>query len=269
MQDQRVIYNSIDISAKASDFRTGVQNFAYVAGGNVYIGSIAPFNNLFFEFGVLNTETTVPAVQIWWANAWHDVVDLCDETEGATKSGRISWNTDKLKSWDVEQTAEDVTGLSAFKIYWKYWIKLSWNVDFSAGTTLKYIGQKFSNDDILSSFYPDLSLSDIKAGFETGKTTWDEQHYMAVEHIVRDLKKSGVIKSRSQLLDWQLLQDAACHKVAEIVYQAFGSPYADQLIRARAAYLEALNVKHFQSDQNANGTLDPIEVTHSTIFATR
>jgi hypothetical protein len=269
MQDQRVIYNSIDISPKVNDFRAGVQSFAYLAGGSLYIGSIAPFNNLWFEFGTLNVNSVTPTIQMWWANAWHDAVDVIDETSSATASGRITWSTDRFKSWDLEQSTEDVAGLSAQKIYWKYWLKITWSASFSVGTTLNYVGQKFSTDDILYSFYPDLSLADIKTGFEAGKTGWDEQHYMAAEHIIRDLKKRGIIKSRSQIMDWQLLQDAACHKVAEIVYQAFGSPYADQLAKARAAYNEALDLKYFNTDQNADGRLTPDERQISTVFGTR
>ncbi len=269
MQDQRVIYNSIDISPKVNDFRAGTQAFAYLSGGYLYIGSIAPFNNLWFEFGTLNTNAVTPTVQMWSANAWADAVDVIDDTASATQTGRITWATDKSKSWDFEQTTEDVTGLSAMKIYWRYWLRISWSGSFSVGTTLKFIGQKFATDDILYSFYPDLSLSDIKTGFETGKTGWDEQHYMAAEHIIRDLKKRGIIKSKSQIMDWQLLQDAACHKVAEIVYQAFGSPYSGQLTMARAAYNEALDLKYFNTDMNADGRLDPGERQITTTFGTR
>lgn len=269
MQDQRVLYNSIDISPKVNDFRAGVQNFAYLSGGYLYIGSVAPFNSLFLEFGTLNTTASTPSIDVWWGNSWASTVDVIDETNSMRATGMITWNTDRLKGWDVEQTSEDVTGISAFKIYWRYWARISWSADFSIGTTMKYIGQKFSSDEILSSFYPDLSLADIKTGFQAGKTTWDEQHFMAAEHIVRDLKKSGIIKSRSQLLDWKLFQDAACHKVAEIVYQAFGQPFADQLVRARGQYLEALNVKNFHTDQNANASLDPVERVLSSVFATR
>lgn len=269
MQDQRVIYNTFDISQKVNDFRLGDQAFAYVAGGNLYVGSLAPFNNLWFDLGTLNSATTVPTVKIWWANSWHDAVDVADETDGMKQDGRISWNTDKDKSWDVEQTSELVSGLAAFKIYWKYWVRISWDVNFSIGTTLKYVGQKFSTDDILFSFYPDLAIAELLTGFQTGKTSWDEQHFMAAEHIIRDLKKSGVIKSRSQLLDWTLLQDASCHKVAEIVYQAFGKPYSEQLVRARAQYLEAINIKHFSADLNANGRLDAPEITQSSWYGTR
>lgn len=270
MQDTRVIYNSIDMSHKLTNFRYGTQAFAYVAGGYLYIGSIAPFNNLWFELGTVNSNTTtVPTVKMWWAGAWHEAVDVVDATNAMANSGRITWNTDRLKAWDCEQTTEDVSGLTSFKIYWKYWARIDWSVSFSAGTTLKYVGQKFSVDDTLYSFYPDLSLSDIKTGFESGKTSWDEQHFMAVEHIERDLVKRSLIQSKSQLLDWHLFQDAACHKVAEIVYQAFGQPYSEQLVRAAQAYNAALDIKYFAVDQDANGRLDPGERGISTIFGTR
>jgi hypothetical protein len=269
MQDQRVIYNTFDISPKVNNFRTGVQAFAYVQGGYLYVGSIAPFNNLWFEMGTANTAPATAAVKIWWGNTWNDVVDMTDETAGMTATGRLSWNTDRLKGWDIEQTSEDVAGITSFKIYWKYWVRISWSADFSSGTTLKYVGQKFADDDILYSFYPDLSLTDIKVGFETGKTSWDEQHYMAAEHIIRDLKKRGIIKSKSQLLDWSLFQAASCHKVAEIVYQAFGQPYADQLKLARAAYNEAIDLKHFSVDLDGDGKLSDFERQSSTIFGTR
>lgn len=269
MQDHRIIYNSIDYTAKFNDYRETAQAFAYVAGGYLYVGSIAPFNNLWFEFGVVNSNSVTPSVAMWYNGAWTDAVDVIDQTVGCTLSGRLSWNTHKDKAWNIENTSEDVTGITSFKIYNRYWLRLSWSGSFSAGTTLKYIGQKFATDDILYSFYPDLNNSDVKTGYESGKTTWDEQHFMAVEHIVRDLKKRSIIQSRSQIMDWQLFQDAACHKVAEIVYQAFGQPYSDQLARAAVAYDKALDLKYFAIDQNANGSLDPYEREVSTIFGTR
>jgi hypothetical protein len=269
VQDQRVLYNSIDISPKVNDFRAGVQAFAYTSGSYLYIGSIAPFNNLWFEFGTLNTNQLAPTIQVWWGNAWQNVVDIIDETDGALASGRITWSTDRLKGWDLEQTTEDVAGLTAYKIYWRYWLRISWPGNFSIGTTLKYVGQRFSSDDVLYSFYPDLSLADIKAGFETGKTTWDEQHYMAAEHIIRDLKKRDVIRSRSELLDWALLQDAACHKVAELVYTSFGTPYAELRAAAGKDYNAALNIKYFNTDKNANARLEPCEREITTHFGRR
>lgn len=269
-QDQRVIYNTIDFSPKVNDFRAGTQNFAYTAGSYLYVGSILPFNNLWFEMGTLNVNATTLTVKIWWGNAWHDAVDVIDETVGLTVNGRIVWNTDRLKGWDIEQTSEDISGgLSSFKIYNHFWVRLDWSADFSGGSTLKYVGQKFATDAKLYSMYPDLNNTQLLTSFAASKTSWDEQHYMAAEQIVRDLKKADIIKSRSQILDYSLFQDAACHKVAEIAYVALGRPYFDQLQEARKQYKEAMNMKFFGVDLNQNGSLDQVERATSTGFMRR
>jgi hypothetical protein len=197
-------------------------------------------------------------------------VDVIDQTAGLNNTGRLQWNTDLNKGWDIEQYSKDVTGFSSTSaIYNMYWIRLSWSVSLKPQTTITYIGQKFSDDTTLYSFYPDLNNSTVKSSFASGKTDWIEQHYMAAEHIVRDLKKGGIIISRGQILDYAMLVDASCHKVAEIIYQAFGEPYFEQLKQARAAYKEASQLKFFNVDKYANGRLDPIERGLSTSFVTR
>jgi hypothetical protein len=269
IQNQRVIYNGTDISAKVNDFRAGQQAFVYEAGQYLYVGSVLPMNNLFLEMGTANTNPTTVSVNIWWANAWTPAVDIVDETAGLTSTGRVTWSTHRDKSWDWEQDSKDVTGLESFAIYWKYWLRLNWSANMSSGTVLKYVGQKYSDDDTLFSFYPDLSNATILAGFETGKTTWNEQHYFAAQCIERDLRKRGIIQDRSQILDWSMLQEASCHKVAEVAYRAFGQPYAEQLARASKDYLDALNLAFYNVDLNANGKLDPVERHITTGFVKR
>jgi len=270
IQNQRVIHSTTDISALVNDFRSGFHLFPYQTGEYLYIGSVLPMNNLWFDMKVPSVVNgAVPTVEIWWANAWHSAVDLIDETDGLKKTGRIQWNTDRFKSWDFEQTSEDVQGVQSFKIYWKYWLRVSWSANLSVTTEIKYVGQRYSSDTVLYSFYPDLRAPALMSAFETGKTNWNEQHYMAAEHIERDLKKRGIIKDRAQIMDWHMLQDASCHKVAEIVYTSFGEPYADQLARARKDYNEAVNLKHYNLDVSGNGSLEPIERKFSTDFMTR
>lgn len=224
---------------------------------------------------ILGVETTpgsvgaVPTLEIWFGNEWVPAVDVADGTNGLSTSGRLQFNTEYTKSWDVELRSYDVTGLETTSIYNMYWFRLSWSNDFKPTTTIKYIGQKFSDDNTLYSFYPDLAQSQILAAFEAGKTDWNEQHYMAAEHIIRDLVKRSIIRSRGQLLDYYLLVDASCHKVAEIVYTAFGIPYFDQLKVARTAYKEAIDLKYFKADQNGDGRLDPFEKKVEAGFGTR
>jgi hypothetical protein len=268
-QDQRVIYQTTDISKNVNDFRSGTQPFAYNAGEYLYVGSIMPFNNLYFDLATANENAANVSIQMWFGNAWVNAVDVIDETSGLTSSGRISWNTDRLKAWDIEQDSGMVSGITSFEIYNKFWLRLSWSASFSAGTIIKYIGQKFANDDTLYSYYPDFNNLDTKAGFESGKTSWDEQHYMAVEYIVADLKNRGIIKSRSQLMDWSIFKNAACRRVACIIYTAFGAPYIDQLTKAESDYSKAMDINYFMIDTSANGSLDPTEVVTSVRFGTR
>lgn len=269
IQDQRVIYSGSDISINVNDFRSSSALIPYEVGQYIYVGSILPFNNLWFDLLVKNTLPTTISVDIWWGNAWVPAVDILDESEGMTKNGRLNFNTNRLKGWDIEQTTDDVAGLEAFEIYWRYWVRLSWSADFNPLTSISYVGQRFSNDEVLYSFYPDLSQQDILLSFESGKTTWDEQHYMAAEHIVMDLKKRNIVRSKSQLMDWSIFQAAACHRIAEMVYMAFGSPYFDQMKEARKSYNEAMNIKFYQADLNASGSLDPAERTISTGYGRR
>lgn len=268
-QDQRVIYNSQDISLLVNDFRTNTKVFPYSQGEYLYIGSIMPFNNIFVDLEEVNLINSEVSIDIWWGNRWEPAVDIIDETNGLKETGRISWNTNRLKSWDIEQSTKDVAGLETFEIYWRFWVRLSFSQTLDANTEIKYIGQKFSLDNILYSYYPDLNSSTVKDSFETGKLTWDEQHYMAADHIISDLKKKNIIKSKSQIMDWSLFQEASCHKIAEMVYIAFGRPYFDQLLEARKLYTRAMDLKFFNVDISSNGSLDPYERILSTTFMRR
>lgn len=268
-QDQRVIYNNKDISRFVNDFRSGTQLFPYETDQYLYFGSILPFNNIWIELEQVNAITSDVSIEIWWGNRWEQAVDIIDETNHLKETGRISWNTNRLKSWDMEQTTKDVVGLESFEIYWRFWVRMSWSVNLSPLSEIKYIGQKFSDDNILYSYYPDLNSQGVKDSFELNKTTWDEQHYMASDHIISDLKKRNIIKSKSQIMDWSLFQEASCHKIAEMVYTAFGRPYFDQLLESRKLYKQAIDLKFFNVDVSGNGSLDPLERKFSTNFMRR
>lgn len=267
--DQRVLHNTHDISEEVNDFRTGHHDFSYVSGDYLYVGSIVPFNNLWIEMDIKNNVAATLSVDVWWGRQWKPVVDLYDGTNALFNTGRIVWNIEIDQGWDSERESEDVTGLTGTKIYHMYWARLSWSNSLKANTALHYIGQKFSNDDVLASYYPDLTLSNLKEQFETGKTTWDEQHYMASELIIMDLKKRGVIVSRGQILDYSDFEQAACHKLAEIVYTAFGPSYFEQRAEAAKYYEKTLPIPFAKVDRTGDARLDPVERIISTRFMTR
>lgn len=257
LNSQRVFHQTIDISTVVSDFRVATYALSYTSGQYLYIGSSLPFNNLWFDLSTVASATAgTPTISIRWGNSWSAAVDVIDGTVGMTKSGRLSWATDILKGWDIEQYSTDI-GLTGTNVYNKYWVRISWGSNFTAG--ISYIGQKFSSDTAFRSHYPDLLNPQILNGFKQGKTNWDEQHFMAAEFILKDLKKRDFIKDRGQVVDWSMLEDAACHKVAEMVYKSFGKPFEENTKNALKAYESELSAKYFNIDYNANGHVESCE----------
>jgi hypothetical protein len=264
---QRVFYDEIDISVNMADFRNHDYDVNYTAGEYIHIGTNFPFNNVWVELTKNANHTPgAPVIEVWWANAWHQVVDVIDGTAGMQQSGRISWALDIDKGWDIERKSADV-GLPATSIYNRYWLRMSWAAHYDS--KLKFIGQKFSNDASLESLYPDLLQPAILAGFKTGKTNWDDQHFMAAEAIIKDARRRNFILDRGQLFDASVFEEASGHKVAEIVYSAFGAPYVDHASRASKRFQEEMNTRMMVIDANANGHLEPSEITRKSGYMTR
>lgn len=264
---QRVIYDGTDISVAVGDFRSAEINVSYTAGEYFYVGTSFPFNNVFIDLEkVANHTPGLPIIEVWYNKVWTPVVDIIDGTEQMTISGRISWALDIDKGWNCEQKSEDV-GLTGTHIYNRYWLRMSWGAHFNS--KIRYMGQKFSNDTALESSYPDLMQPAILAGFKTGKTTWDEQHFMAAEAIIKDVRKRNFALSGLQLMDWTVFEEASCHKVAEIAYQAFGAPYADHVAKAEKRYQAEISNRFMVVDVNANGHVEPMETTRKSGFMTR
>lgn len=264
---QRVIYETTDISVAVGDYRVGTYALNYAEGNKIYIASNTPFNNLWMELSTPATGSAFePVIEVWFNGTWYDVVDIIDQTNGMTKSGRISWSLHIDGGWNSEQESKTV-GLSSFQIYNRYWMRIGWNTSFVAGVS--YIGQKFSDDTVLASLYPDLMQVPILSGFKTGKTNWNEQHFMASEAIIKDLRKRNFALDRGQIMDWSVFEDAACHKVAEIVYQAFGTPYREHVIEAKKRYQEEFASRMMAIDVNQNGHVEVDEITRKSGFMTR
>lgn len=264
---QRVIHETTDISVAVGDYRVGSYALTYVPEDHIYIAANCPFNNLWLELSTASIiDSGDPVIEVWYNGQWEQVVDIIDQTNGMTKSGRISWSLHIDKGWNSEEKSESV-GLSSFQIYNRYWLRISWPNNFTSG--ISYIGQKFSDDMLMSSMYPDLMQQTILSGYKTGKTSWDEQHFMAAEAIVKDIRKRNIAIDRGQIMDWTIFEDAAAHKVAEIVYQAFGSPYKDHVIESKKRYNEELNSRLYSIDSNKNGHIEEDEISKKSGFMTR
>ena len=264
---QRVLHQTTDVSIAMGDYRAGVYAMTYVAGQKLYVGTSAPMNNLWIEISTAAVIATgTPVVEVWYNQSWVNVVDIIDETSAMTVSGRLSWTLDLFKSWDYEELSTTV-GIANTSIFNRYWLRISWPNNFVA--TLGFIGQKFSNDLSFASTYPDLMQSAILTGFKAGKTNWNEQHFMAAEFIVKDLRRRNIILKRGQIMDWTVFEEASNHKVAELVYQAFGAAYKDQAIEARKKYEIEMSTRTYVIDLNMDGHISEDEAQNKSGWMTR
>lgn len=273
LASNRVIRNTggtlTDLSTRLNNYfsETVVTNLD--ADDYLYIGSDVPFNHRYFHMAVVNDVACSVTVEIWDGNEWVEVVDVQDftKTAGGTKSlarsGIIAWVLDKNKTWVKETTTENMasSGLQTLKIYNLYWARLSWSADLTALTEMKYIGHKFSKDEDLGGYYPDLVRSNALAGFATGKTSWDEQHIMAAEEIFKALRAKREVWAKSQIFTWEAYTVAACHKVAEIVYSAFGTEYETRKDDAAARFEAELDATLSTGiDKDEDGHIDEEEL---------
>lgn len=273
---QRVIHAATDISVKVNEFRAVNYTFAYTAGQYLYVGSEMPFNHLHFELasGGANAVASAASVALWWNTAWVAAVDVVDQTTdaaGGTKSlaqsGRITWTCNIDSGWSQAVKASDVTGLSAFNIYELYWARLAWVSSLTSTTALSYIGQKFAADTDLFGYYPDLNNTTMMGRFRSGKTDWNEQHFMAAERIARDLIARKLIFSRSQIFDCGRLLEAGVHKAAQLIYAGLGQGFAANFAAASKAYEAAMNSDNFRLSRSER--LTESDKAHSTTFGTR
>lgn len=260
-----------DLSINLNDLYNGNGALPFVAAEDkLYIGSDMPFNHRYFCVQYANDQASVASVEIWDGSSWRAAVDVLDQTKDAngrslTQTGILSWTCDKDYGFGLEDSTEDILELSTLKIYNMYWVRISFSHNLNTGTLLSYVGHKFSNDAQLEGYYPDLNRSDLKTAFKAGKTTWDDQHVLAAEEIIRDLRKGKVILSGNQILDFESFNDAAIHKCAEIIMRAMGDDYAENREAAIADYREALDKVYFPVDKDGDGKLDTEERTGYSI----
>jgi len=261
-----------DYSNALSSYYSTAKAFEVVGSQDaLYIGSRVPFANLYLKLGTVSSAGVTLSVS-YWSDEWEPVVELIDGTNGLTQSGHISFVPNKESAWEKESTnhaGESVAGLENLVIYDRYWIKVSFSGNASAGTTLKWVGNKFADDNDLGAKFPDLVRSNVLTSFKSGKTDWEEQHIAAARLIEEDLIDKGYIKGAGQIINLEDVREAAIQKCAEIVYRSFGTDYVDRAQECREEYLRRLEKRFVSFDQNMNAIQDNAEVAQSTGWLSR
>lgn len=279
LNNNRVIWDDNgtlkDLSQSLNNYHSSTSVIDFVSAEDaIYIGSDLPFNHRYFDVSVVNAAAATVSVSIWNGSEWESAVDVIDQTSNGSAplsaSGIVSWTPDRNGSgWSRESTSENVTGISTLKIYNLYWAKMTYSANLTGTLALRYVGHKFSSDEDLIAYYPELNSSSLKTAFKAGKTDWNEQHFAAAEKIIKDLRQQGHIWSRNQILNWELFTIASVHAVAGIVFRAFGDDYKDNLVQASKDYWDALNLKSFEVDKDADGRFDTYERFNNSIMLRR
>lgn len=275
---ERVIFSDngtlIDYTEALNMYEATTATIPFVAAEDyLYIGSDLPFNHKYFDVTTANDQASVISITYWDGNEWVSAVDVQDETKTSgismARSGHLQWTTDKDKAGWAREDTEDISDLSTLKIYELYWLRIGFSANLKSTFAINYIGYKFAEDANVGVWHPELALSTTYTQFATGKTSWKDQHFAAANEIIRDLKKKRVIKNQNQILNWRLFTEAAVHKVAEIVFHAFGDDFENNRKAAKEYYDKAMDNVLFEIDQDANARLDLGEKLTRTGFMTR
>lgn len=276
--DQRVLFSDngtiSDLSVALNDFQDMTETIPYVAGEDyLYIGSYLPYNHKWFEISTANALTSNIQIAIWDGDTWNDVIEILDMTSNGTASmstsGIVRFTHDRDETWKKETDSFDVTGLEATEIYNLYWSRIGFTSDLTASFALSFIGQKFSDDNDLYLYYPDLNQAALKNAFQSGKTTWDDQAFLAAKLIQRDLSKKASMLSSDQIIDYEWFNEPSVHKVAQIIFHGLGRSYFELRDDAKAAYTMAMDQAYLRLDLNADGDLSGAERRYRQGFLKR
>lgn len=270
MRKQRILFSDNgtlnDFTVNLGNYYSGTNSFPFVANQDfLYIGSPVPFNHFYVKFGTANTAASNLTVQYYSGLGWNNVAEVIDETQGFTQDGFVEFVPDKTNGWvqqDTSGSGGTISELNTVEIYDKYWMRVGFDSDLDAETTLSWLGYLFSNDNDLKTEFPDLLRTNVLTAFQAGKTDWEEQHVRAGEIVVQDLIKKSVINFKGQILRRERFTLASVQKVAEIVFNSFGDDYLDNRNAARKEYNDRLNVGLYDTDKNADGRLGDAEMRY-------
>lgn len=266
--------NLVDLSTDMNNYLEGSTVVALLSSEYLYIGSDLPFNHRYFDMKVPNAALSTMSVELFdGGNQWFPAIEVVDDTKvsGATlgKSGIVSWVPDRTRAWGFLDSTERVDALKEKILYNLYWARFKVSVDLSAETEINFIGHKFSNDTDLFAQYPDLARPSLMNAFKTGKNSWHEQHLIAAEYLCNEMMNKGFIRSKNQILEWEVFRMASIHRVATLIYSSFGKTYEDQLKAAWIEYKKASNIRFTKIDCDANATLDEKENRATTVWMSR
>lgn len=268
----RVFYSD---NGTLTDYSIAAQNSELIpmavtaAQDYVYVGQYFPFNNLYFEMDVANTNTSDVSVQYWNGKIWTSARDILDGTKMAGKSlarsGVIQWSPDRTDKWLVINDTTDggnPSELASLEIYNLYWMRFKWSADLSGTTSVNNIAYSFCTNEMLRAIDPEID-NYLTAWGGASKTNWNEQIMLASQEIVFNLKSRGLILAVGDILRFDDVSLATCYRCLSIILRMLGQPFAAKRQDYQIAESELLAVKRFSFDTNSDAVLDKGEISNS------
>jgi hypothetical protein len=238
------------------DFNSTDTTVSLGSGDSIYVGTLWPIVDLFFNVTSGSSDGRATDVSYWDGNQFRSSGDLLDGTLSSGNSfgtdGHLSWIPDRDYSITrVSDPNEDISALSGIKVYNRYWYKISFSdaISFDIG----WMGSLFCSHEDIDSEFPDLTRSDVMSAISAGKTDYLKQIVRASEIVIDDCLNRGKFTNEGEVLDRRELRLATVSKVAEIVYtlldQEQGTPRLEQ---ARQEYQSRISKVMRQIDTDGN-----------------
>jgi len=263
-----------DLSTDIEKYHSGSASVTYTTSEDkIYLGSRFPFSSFYIEMSdTVNLLGGAMSIKYWNGTAFRDTVEIIDRTDALSNSGYVDFTPNHDWTWNREHTnhnGETVTGLEDVNIYDLYWLEISFDTTLTGNTEIKYIGQKFCEDEDLEAIYPALNRSDVKSSFKTGKTNWNEQSVAASNEILDRIKKEYLVESGNLLLNREDYKTACVEKLASIIFTSFGDDYEDDRIQSGKNYNYHFKLARPVLDNNKNAIEDVRESIARQGYMTR
>lgn len=228
----------------------------------LYLGRYKPFNAVYVEISVANSQTAATFTIEYGAAAGYGAVDLItDDTKAFQRSGFIKW---------IKPTAWEETTVNSTQ---QYWIRIRPSVTLSGTTALKGINLVFADDvDLKEEFH------EVANYLPSGATSFILTHQAVKKDIIQKIRRDGkaVVSSSTgalkditewELHDFEQVRNAAKHLALSKIYMNIsdnpGDIYMMKADRHLKMYNESIDMFFISLDTDDSGFESNAEKEHS------
>lgn len=246
----------VDISKECVEYGRDSKVIQLISADDyLYVGLYKPFNQVYVEMKVANTNANTFTAQYYNGSTWNSLSNFYDLSKGFTRSGFLSWS----KSTDWSEVAVNSEEL--------FWIRLKPSADHSVTTELQGLNIVFADDqDLVNEF---SSIASQLPNF--GVNSYITFHQSVRDDIVQAIRNSGAFKYNNELKNitkWDFLsQDeikraSIYHCLSKIFFELSDS-IEDKWYQRSKDYNDkgnkALEVYYLSLDKNDDGVADSNE----------